>query len=102
MYLLTQNSEGNFVVVSTLLGKPLGELVNVHSPNSCAQADGCGIHNRPSDHALKDAPMFWRDAEYILERMCKHDIAHPDKDSAAYLRAIGQDHKNLHTCDGCC
>lgn len=102
MYHLTQASDGNWVMATDTVGNQIGTLVNVHSPQACAQAAGCGIHNRPSNHPLKNAPLFWREREYILERICEHAIAHPDKDSAAYLRSIGQNVKNIHTCDGCC
>lgn len=76
-------------------------LVNVHSEKACL-GRGCAVHDRPSEHNLKDAPMNWREDRNILERICPHGIGHPDKDSALYLESIGQGHQNVHGCDGCC
>lgn len=76
-------------------------LNNVHDIHACS-GRGCAIHNHPSEHNLKDAPMNWRDDRGILERICKHGVGHPDHDSAAYLESIGQGVQNVHGCDGCC
>ena len=80
----------------------VGELRNVHSPLACIGPRGCAIHNDPTNHALKDAPLFWREDRGILERICEHNVGHPDLDSALYLTSIGQGIENSHTCDGCC
>lgn len=80
----------------------LGRLLNVHDPSACASAPGCAIHDRPSDHPLKEAPLNWREDRGILERICHHGVGHPDRDSAAYLTSIGEDNQNIHGCDGCC
>jgi hypothetical protein len=77
------------------------KLVAVHSPVACMERF-CAIHNRPSNHPLRDAPLNWRDDRGILERICSHGVGHPDWDSAVYLRSIGQDYENVHGCDGCC
>lgn len=101
--LLGQNDEGYWVVaIDPVTGDKYGELTNVHSPRACADALGCGIHNRPSNHALKDAKMLWRNDRGILERLCEHGVGHPDADSAAYLASIGRSNDNIHGCDGCC
>lgn len=76
-------------------------LANVHDSALC-EGRGCAIHNHPSDHPLKDAPLFWRDDRGILERICEHGVGHPDADSAEYLSSIGRGHENTHACDGCC
>lgn len=76
-------------------------LINVHAPWDCA-GRGCGIHNRPSDHPLKDAPLNWRTDRGILERICEHGVGHPDHDSAKYLESIGKGYENVHGCCGCC
>lgn len=76
-------------------------LINVHQPFQCEHR-GCAIHNHPSDHPLKDAELNWREDRNILERICSHGIGHPDYDSAQYLISMGQEHENIHGCDGCC
>lgn len=80
----------------------VGELRNVHFPQACDGPRGCAIHNHPSNHALNEAPMVWREDRGILERICEHNVGHPDHDSALYLTSIGQEDENIHTCDGCC
>lgn len=76
-------------------------LTNVHDPKLCEDR-GCGIHNHPSEHHLKEAPMNWRVDRGILERMCPHGVGHPDYDSAEYLASVGHGYENVHGCDGCC
>ena len=76
-------------------------LINVHDIHSCS-GHGCAIHNHPSDHALKDAPMNWREDAGKLERICKHGIGHDDYDSVQYLVSIGYESAGIHGCDGCC
>jgi hypothetical protein len=102
-YLLGQNDKGYWVVaIDPVTGEKCGEMINVHSPQACAEALGCAIHNRPSDHPLKNAKMLWRNDRGILERLCEHGVGHPDADSAAYLASIGRSNDNIHGCDGCC
>lgn len=74
-------------------------LVNVHSPDKCA--DGfCCIHN-PSDHSMRDFPQLWRsDWGGTMERICPHGIGHPDPDWLA--RTDPRDRFDVHGCDGCC
>lgn len=101
--LLGQNDKGYWVVaIDPVTGEKYGELLNVHPRSACSHALGCAIHNRPSNHALKDAKMLWRDDRGILERLCEHGVGHPDADSAAYLASIGRSNDNIHGCDGCC
>ena len=75
----------------------------VHDPADCA-GRGCAIHDRPSGHALRNAPLNWREDRGILERICSHGIGHPDEDSARYLESIGHGVQNVHGCChlGCC
>ena len=84
----------------TTLGEGL-ELRGVH-PTSACEGRGCAIHDHPSDHPLKDAPMNWRTDRQILERICDHGVGHPDHDSALYMQSIGHGIENIHGCDGCC
>ena len=75
-------------------------LVNVHPPAACS-GYGCPLHH-PSDHALKDASLNWRQDRGLFERLCSHGIGHPDPDSIAYLRRSGSDEDGTHGCCGCC
>ena len=73
-------------------------LAYVHSPDDC-EGRGCAIHNHPSEHPLNKAPLYWRADRGILERICEHNVGHPDFDSAKYLESIGKGYENVH---GCC
>lgn len=67
-----------------LIGSTYQGLVQTHGPAKCA-GQPCVIHN-PSDHPLKDAPIYFRvDRLYHAERACPHLIMHPDPDSVAHL-----------------
>jgi len=81
--------------------KNYGTMTGVHDVSACADHD-CAIHNHPSEHALVNAPMNWREDRGILERICEHYIGHPDHDSAKYLASVNQSYQNIHGCDGCC
>jgi hypothetical protein len=101
--LLRQNKmTGFWTSACTKDGKYVGELFDVHPHDICDGPQGCAIHNRPSEHPLKNAPMFLRDDRGILERICEHGVGHPDHDSALYLESIGQILETIHLCDGCC
>lgn len=79
----------------------LGGPMIVHARNkSCRK--GCPIHNPTDPH--KDWPLLWRGDRYLFERVCKHGIGHPDKDSLDYLKKLGRDREaeSVHGCDGCC
>lgn len=76
-------------------------LSHVHDKRAC-DGSGCAVHDHPTEHALSEAPLNWREDRNILERICKHGVGHPDYDSALYLESIGQSVKNIHGCDGCC
>lgn len=78
-----------------------GPRLMTHSPEKCAD-HYCAIHNHPSDHPLKDAPLNWRTDRNILERICSHGVGHPDRDSANHLASIGHSEENIHGCCGCC
>lgn len=75
-------------------------LTRVHDPKLC-EGRGCAIHDHPSDHPLKDAPLNWREDRGILERICEHGIGHGDRDAVLYTRSVGGD-SGSHACDGCC
>lgn len=100
--ILRQDKYGFFVRLILVNETYIGDLQQVHTPQDCANAAGCAIHNRPSSHALMDAPLNWREDRGILERICSHGIGHPDHDSAKYLESVGRGVQNIHGCDGCC
>ena len=96
MYLAQHEGTGYWV-----MARDCTTYLRVHDPADC-EGRGCGIHNHPSDHPLKDASMYWRTDRGILERICEHGVGHPDHDSELYLKSIGKDYENIHGCDGCC
>lgn len=87
-----------------------GKVVRVHKREPGCDISCC-IHN-PSEHALVGAPLVWREAGAFdikpshMERICVHGVGHPDPDSLAYLRRIGNEELAnglaIHGCDGCC
>lgn len=66
-------------------------LENVHSVRSCT-GPPCVIHS-PSDHHMRDWPLYWRNDASKFERICPHGIGHPDPDDLG---------PGVHGCDGCC
>ncbi len=93
MYLAQNEATGYWVMM-----RDCTSYLRVHDPADC-EGRGCGIHNHPSDHPLKEAPLNWREDSGILERICKHGVGHPDLDAALYLASIGKGVENVH---GCC
>ena len=71
-----------------------GQYITVHDKANCKGY--CPIHN-PSDHCMKDFPTHWRNDRGIMERICPHDVGHPDPDD---MNVIAGD--SSHGCDGCC
>lgn len=78
-------------------GRAWNVLHNVHSSTACYDTDACALH-KPSDHHMRTWPMNWRLDRRIFERLCPHNIGHPDPDSIAAM--ISDD--GIHGCDGCC
>ena len=60
----------------------------------------CVIHF-PSDHRMRAWPMILRETA-LVERVCDHDIGHPDPDSVMWFDSIGIRGYGIHGCDGCC
>ena len=83
-------------VIPVIVCESGGVLVNIHQPDRCAGRPCC-IHD-PSDHPLRDAPLFWRSAGF-MERICEHRIGHPDPDDVLVRSNAGYE---IHGCDGCC
>lgn len=79
-------------------------FTNVHDPANCV-GQACCIHN-PSEHPLRLAPLNWRADRDIIERVCRHNIGHPDPDGLAFLARLNgpewADGASVHGCDGCC
>lgn len=88
-------------------GKPV--TISVHAASVCTPP--CAIH-APSKHILDDRPLLWREDKGQMERVCEHDVGHPDPDDLAYhlnvLKDIHPEMRGLidakvqHGCDGCC
>lgn len=82
-----------------------GGGVRVHPAAKCA-GETCCIHN-PSDHPMREFPLYWRADRALMERICPHGTGHPDPDDLAYKkRSLGAGYRNYafgtHGCDGCC
>lgn len=98
--------------IGDVIGLPDGRILNTHGSDECS-GPHCCIHN-PSSHPLKDAPLSWRSDRALMERICKHGVAHPDPDDAAHWeRQVGGENadeaarrvlkfRQEHPCDGCC
>lgn len=76
--------------------------LRAHDVSLCRDRDvPCVIH-RPSEHHMRGWRMNWRDDIQLMERVCPHQIGHPDPDQAAWERACGVSAGRVHGCDGCC
>lgn len=71
------------------------KIRNVHPADTC-KGPFCVIHN-PSDHPMREFPTHWLEARALMQRICSHNVAHPDPD-ALVLQPFAGD----HDCDGCC
>lgn len=77
-------------------------LVNVHWAETC-QGRWCVIHN-PMDHSMRGMPLHWRSDRQIFERICSHQVGHPDPSQFDYWDSRGQSYNAIHGCClyGCC
>lgn len=75
-----------------------GDILETHGPSRCA-GDSCCIHN-PSNHPLRERPLNWRNDRGFMERICEHDIGHPDPDDI--MVRLRSKTYGTHGCDGCC
>jgi hypothetical protein len=71
------------------------KLINVHEELTC-MGPSCPIH-APSNHPMRAFPQQWSLTKYYMERICFHNIAHPDPDDYK-ATAVWRE----HNCDGCC
>jgi len=82
-----------------------GQKLWVHKANEDCFKYGCVIHS-PSNHAMKDFPINWREDRNLMERICPHGIGHPDPDDLNFkYRKYGKiemKYEAIHGCDGCC
>jgi len=82
-----------------------GTVMQVHPERECLTP--CPIH-APSVHPLNTAPLNWRAANRLWERICRHGCGHPDPDDVAFKQAtmmpkVFQMYAYaMHACDGCC
>ena len=67
-------------------------LYNVHLRTQCLSGP-CPIHQM-TDHSMRSFPQSWREDMRYMERICPHNIGHPDPDD--HLAPVP------HSCDGCC
>jgi hypothetical protein len=96
-----------------------GRMVFVHPEARCA-GQPCCIH-APSGHPMASWPQRWDDTRRIVERVCEHNVGHPDPDDLqhraglvghgapnAYCEqcvtstGVCADHDRHTGCDGCC
>lgn len=75
-------------------------LVNVHRAFQCV-GRVCVMHN-PTDHPMVTWPLTFDGDTTLVQRVCSHDVAHPDPDSMVFFVEIGYEHVGEHDCDGCC
>lgn len=69
-----------------------GRWLHTHGTKRCAGRP-CPLHNQ-TNHHMRSWPQNWRPDVKLMERICEHNIGHPDPDG---LKANWD-----HTCDGCC
>jgi hypothetical protein len=83
-----------------------GRLMTVHAIGTCS-GPYCCVHN-PSDHPLRNLPLYWVPFGAVMERVCAHGIRHPDPDDVAHWRRLygdrAADARAAHCCDTdrCC
>lgn len=80
------------------------QILTLHDPEKC-EGRRCSVHN-PSDHPLKDAPLYWRSDRALMERFCSHGHRHTDPDHLSFYAtthtALETWVEGVHGCDGCC
>jgi hypothetical protein len=63
-----------------------GTWMRTHGISVCF-GKNCCIHN-PSNHPLKDAPLYWLRDLGLMFRMCEHDSIHPDPDALDFHQML--------------
>lgn len=86
-------------------GEDLGlDLLKVH-PNSWCEGEVCAIHHPSAHHMATWTQMYRADRRPpVMERICAHNLGHPDPDDLTVLRKDGAAGVAArgHPCDGCC
>ena len=86
----------NTPVVNTWNPKGSRKFFVTHDPTQCFPKPCC-VH-RPSKHHMKDWPQNYRDDIGVTERVCVHNVGHPDPDQPWPEDAW----QWIHGCCGCC
>lgn len=77
----------------------IGQILNnVHPADQCLNPNGCTIHG-PSNHSMVYFPQVFRADRGFMERICPHQIGHPDPDELPIFVNLTD---SIHGCDGCC
>lgn len=102
------DSEWLIIQATDVYGTPHGiNPVRVHSRKHCQNRElPCVVHS-PSAHKMSGWPLRWCSDTQVMERMCPHDIGHPDPDHIAYVQSSQEFYTSYstgadHECDGCC
>lgn len=75
--------------------------ITIHEPSRC-EGYHCPWHN-PSDHHMNTwTRRILMDRHNLIERVCRHEVGHPDPDSLEWLHRTGIHDDGAHECDGCC
>lgn len=80
-------------------------LALVHRRSDCVAP--CAIH-APTDHHMRHLPTMFRSERGLVERICSHQVGHPDPDQVTHwqqtLSPIEALTQSLHGCCeyGCC
>ena len=82
-------------------------ILDVHDPAPALCAGRPCVIPAPSDHPMRSFPTHFRSCGPFdikpphMERICEHDVGHPDPDDAAHRLDRGVD-VSVHGCCGCC
>lgn len=74
-------------------------LMWTHRKEDC-KGEWCTIHNR-SNHSMRSFPQHFRFDRMLMERVCEHEVGHPDPDEIKLTGPNGWA-EAVHGCDGCC
>lgn len=81
------------------------QKILVHEKNIDCIKHNCVIHN-PSDHPMREFKTHWRGDRGLMERICPHEVGHPDPDDIAFKRRLKGEkfahYEAIHGCCGCC
>lgn len=78
-----------------------GAVYITHPKGDCG-SDVCVVHNPSVNHMMGWKTYIRVDRDCLVERICPHDIGHPDIDSLRFFLDRGNDSMGVHGCDRCC